>query len=185
MYLFKGLLCSFEDKIKLRILTYWHIDFSFHKWMKVLFSEENKVPRTLFEDRRIVGSATYEQSKTIWNCVVLYGQFVYSLYSVMKTWNQSRLFSLFRHKKKSVNEDSSPKLCSAPLTTTTASFIQNHLGKIVAKCDIMYERMPLAHIISGSTYVNTVCYWPSKRDVWMISAIYQEIFQNSTKKSEQ
>ena len=32
---------------------------------KKLFSEENKVPRTLFEARKVAGSATYTQSKTV------------------------------------------------------------------------------------------------------------------------
>ena len=31
--------------------------------MNMLFSEENKVPRTLFEARKVAGSATYEQQQ--------------------------------------------------------------------------------------------------------------------------
>ena len=42
--------------------------------MNKLFSVENKFPRTLFETRKVAGSATYKQSKTVWNCVVLEGQ---------------------------------------------------------------------------------------------------------------
>ena len=34
-----------------------------HKWVNKLFSEENKVPRTLYEARKVAGSATYKQSK--------------------------------------------------------------------------------------------------------------------------
>ena len=36
-----------------------------------LFSEENKSPTTPFEARKMAGSATYRQSKTVWICVVL------------------------------------------------------------------------------------------------------------------
>ena len=46
---------------------------SFPYWGKSeLFSEENKVPRTLFEARKVAGSATYKQSETVLNCAVLY-----------------------------------------------------------------------------------------------------------------
>ena len=31
-------------------------------WIKKLFSEENKLPRTLFDARKVAGSATYKQS---------------------------------------------------------------------------------------------------------------------------
>ena len=41
----------------------------FHEWINKLFSEENQV-RTLFEARKVAGSAIYKQSKTEWNCVV-------------------------------------------------------------------------------------------------------------------
>ena len=34
-------------------------------------SEENKVPGTLFEARKVAGSAKYKQSKTVRICVVL------------------------------------------------------------------------------------------------------------------
>ena len=33
--------------------------------------QENSVPRTLFEDRKVAGSAEYKQSKMVWNCVEL------------------------------------------------------------------------------------------------------------------
>ena len=42
-----------------------------HNWNDKLFSEENKVLRTLSEAREMAGSAKYKQSKTVWNCVVL------------------------------------------------------------------------------------------------------------------
>ena len=45
--------------------------FVLHNWINQLFSEENKVPRTLFEAKKVAGSATYEQSKTVWNSVDL------------------------------------------------------------------------------------------------------------------
>ena len=50
-----------------------------HNWINKLFSEEYQVPRTLFEAGKVTGSATYKQSKTVWNCVVLKCQFVYSV----------------------------------------------------------------------------------------------------------
>ena len=50
-----------------------------------LLSEGNKVPRTEFEARQVAGSATYQQSKTVWGCVVLQGRFVYFVYSLVKT----------------------------------------------------------------------------------------------------
>ena len=54
--------------------------------MNELLSEEKKVPRTLLEARKVAESATYEQSKTVPNCVVIYGQFVYSIYSLMEIY---------------------------------------------------------------------------------------------------
>ena len=41
----------------------------FHHWKNKLLSEEIKVPRTLPEARKVAGSATFKQSKTVWNCV--------------------------------------------------------------------------------------------------------------------
>ena len=43
----------------------------FYYWIDKLFLEENKVPRKLFDARKVAGSATYKQSKTLWNCVIL------------------------------------------------------------------------------------------------------------------
>ena len=64
----------------------------------MLLSEENKVPRTLFEGREVAGSATYKQGKTDGICAALQGQFVYS---VMKT-KRVGVFILFKHKTQSV-----------------------------------------------------------------------------------
>ena len=44
---------------------------NFQKWINKLFSEENKVPRMLFEAKLVAGSATYEQRETVWNFVAL------------------------------------------------------------------------------------------------------------------
>ena len=52
---------------------------NFYKWINKLLSEEDKVPGTLFEARRVAGSATHKQSKTVWNSVVHQGQFVHSV----------------------------------------------------------------------------------------------------------
>ena len=57
----------------------------------------DKVLRDLFEAGKVAGSAIYKQSKTV--CVVLSGQFVYS---VMKT-DRVCLFRLFMHEKKKKN----------------------------------------------------------------------------------
>ena len=38
----------------------------FHSWINKSVSEENMVPRALFEAREVTGSATYKQSKTVW-----------------------------------------------------------------------------------------------------------------------
>ena len=56
-----------------------------------LFSLDNKVPRTLFEARKLAGYATFKQSKTVWNCVILWGQFVsdeseHSLFFAFLLW---------------------------------------------------------------------------------------------------
>ena len=37
----------------------------FHKWIIKLFSEDNKVPRTLVEARKVAGSAKHKQNKTV------------------------------------------------------------------------------------------------------------------------
>ena len=42
--------------------------YLFHNCINKLLSEENKVPRALFEDRKVAGSATYKQSTTVLNC---------------------------------------------------------------------------------------------------------------------
>ena len=39
----------------------------FHDWINKLFPEEDNVPTTLFDARKVAGSATYKQSKTVWH----------------------------------------------------------------------------------------------------------------------
>ena len=80
---------------------------------------ENKAPGKMFDSREVAGSATYKQSKTVRNCVVLQGQFVYS---IMKT--RRFVYFVCLGIKNSVKKDlyllikmSSPKLRSAPLKT--------------------------------------------------------------------
>ena len=55
----------------------------FHNWVNKLFSEEHKVPRTLFVCICQTLPPLQLQSKKVWNCVVL-SEFN-SVYSVMKT----------------------------------------------------------------------------------------------------
>ena len=43
----------------------------FYNWINTLFSEDNKVPKTLCEARKVGGSAKYKQSKTVCDCFVL------------------------------------------------------------------------------------------------------------------
>ena len=47
----------------------------FYNWINKLFSEENEVPRTLLEARKVAGSATYKQSETVWRCVCVFSWF--------------------------------------------------------------------------------------------------------------
>ena len=61
----------------------------------VTFSDENNVSRTLLEARKVAGSATCKQSKTVWNCFVLLDQFVYS---AVKTKRVSS-FILLKHEQ--------------------------------------------------------------------------------------
>ena len=42
--------------------------FFSHKWINKLFSEENKVPRTLFEARKAAGSTKYKQYEIVLSC---------------------------------------------------------------------------------------------------------------------
>ena len=72
---FKAALCSFGEEIQTQIIIIYNINevtiqtqkcsFS-HNWRKI-----KKVPRTLLEARDVAGSATFKQSKTSWNCVVI------------------------------------------------------------------------------------------------------------------
>ena len=80
----EGALCSSGEEIQTQNFNIYIINevmeqALFHIWMNKLFSEENKVPRTLFEGRKVAGSATYKQNKTVWSCVILWGQIVHSI----------------------------------------------------------------------------------------------------------
>ena len=66
--------------------------------MKMMFSEENKVPRTLLEAGKVAGSATYKHSRAVKYYLVLYGHFVHSVTKIKTVC----LLSLFRHKKKKI-----------------------------------------------------------------------------------
>ena len=60
----KGALCSFGEEIQTQnyeIIMQILFIFSINK----LFSEENKVPGTQFEARKVAGSATCKQSHTV------------------------------------------------------------------------------------------------------------------------
>ena len=110
--LFKGPLCSFGEGIQSQTLythnnnevlkQYSEIVFFFHNWMNKLFSEEDKVPRTLFEAGQVMGSAT-GLNKVKQNETVFY--FKVSLF--IQSWEQ-REFSVLSKKKKTVCEDLSP-----------------------------------------------------------------------------
>ena len=63
----------------------------------------------MFEAREVAGSATNKQSKRVWGCFVVQGQFVYSVYSVCLGIN-----TVFGEFSLLINT-SSPKLHSAPL----------------------------------------------------------------------
>ena len=83
--------------------------------MNKLFSEENKVPRTLFELERRQGPP-HKQSETVWKCCPLRSVCLF------RQENKERVYLVcLGIKLKSVNEDfyllikiSSPKLQSAP-----------------------------------------------------------------------
>ena len=78
---------------------------AFHNWINKLFTEKKKFPRTLFEARKVAGSATYKQIKTVWNLSFKIS-FSYSVYYAMKTkricctfqWKQSNLLKSFAKK---------------------------------------------------------------------------------------
>ena len=85
----KGHFVVLERTFTLRTLTFTILMKYWNKHRHISFpiteqGEENKVCGTLFEARKVAGSATNEQSKTWWNCL---------LSSVC-------LFSLFHHRKK-------------------------------------------------------------------------------------
>ena len=75
--------CGEEIKLRMKEITvfmrWWYelrYIYFLHTWINKLFSEENDDRRTLFAARKVAGSATCKQSKTVWNFVVLSGQFV-------------------------------------------------------------------------------------------------------------
>ena len=72
---FKGALCRFGEDIQTQDFNIYVIKVvevmqtpKLENWINKLFSEENNVPRTLFEARKVAGSATYKQA---WSCVIL------------------------------------------------------------------------------------------------------------------
>ena len=74
----------------------------FPYWIDKLFSEENKIHRSLFEAGNVAGSATYKQSKTVWNCVVLWAQFFF--FQIIQSWKQREfVYLVFWSKNKLVN----------------------------------------------------------------------------------
>lgn len=83
-----------------------------------LFSEESEVPRTLFEVEKVAGSSTYKQSRKVWNCVVLWGEFVYSVYPVTKKEFDYLVLGI----KKLVNDDLSLLRNFLPCVLTHLSF---------------------------------------------------------------
>ena len=86
-YKVKGALCSCAEEIqsknfKIYIISEVKIQNQiyglFYNWINKLFSEENKVHRTLPEARKVAGSAKYSQSENGLK-LCLQGQCVYSV----------------------------------------------------------------------------------------------------------
>ena len=104
-------------------MTQWYkltnIDI-FHNWINKLFSEESKVPRTLFETRKWRGPPNINKIEQY----EIMLSFVYSVYSAMKT-KLVCIFSSSRHKENSrwrhfsSNKMYFLKLHSAPLKDNT------------------------------------------------------------------
>ena len=89
-----------------------------YNWINKLFSEKNKVPRTLFEVRKAAGSATYKQN-SMKLCRPLTSACLLSLFSHE---NKESLFIWFVWTlKKSVNED----LCFLIKMSTECTFKMN------------------------------------------------------------
>ena len=87
------------------------------KWINRLVSEENKVSRTLFEARKVAGSAKYKQCKWVWNCVI-------SLF--IQSWDQREFVHLVcLGINKSVNENLSLLIVFSP-KTTECTFKRKH-----------------------------------------------------------
>ena len=150
----------------------------FHNWINKLFPEENKVPRRLFEARKVSGSATCKQNTTLWNCVV-----IYSVYTVMKT-------SLFLHKvTHSVDEDlslritfTSSKLHSAPLMPTWNSHLSKRYGMSLDFCTLTWETQASKIICALGVCVPSESAFQQKREggVELIYANFSVGRHNST-----
>ena len=65
-----------------------------------------KVPRTLFEARKLAGSTKYKQSQTVWNCVVIKGQFVHSVMKMKRV-----CLSVKWNKRNKIKKTVNPPLC--------------------------------------------------------------------------
>ena len=67
----KGALCSCIEDIQTQSCNFRNnneiiIETLFHNWINKLFSGAIKVPRTLFQARKVAGSAKFKLSKTVW-----------------------------------------------------------------------------------------------------------------------
>ena len=70
IHLIKGALCSLGEETQTQNIysineVMKQIFIFCPNWINKLFSEENNFLRTLFDARRVTGSATYKQSKTV------------------------------------------------------------------------------------------------------------------------
>ena len=73
--IYEQIKCSIEEEICTQNCNNCNINevimqtqkyvFFFHKWINKLLTEEDKVHRTLFEARKVAGSAIYKQNKTL------------------------------------------------------------------------------------------------------------------------
>ena len=84
----KWALCSFEEFILTQNFNIYSVNdndcfFFSPRLNNQAVVRGNKIHRTLFEAKKVAGSAAYKQGKTVWNCVVLSVRFVYSVYPVM------------------------------------------------------------------------------------------------------
>ena len=142
----KGHFVVLERTFTLRTLTFTILMKYWNKHRHISFpiteqGEENKVCGTLFEARKVAGSATNEQSKTWWNCL---------LSSVC-------LFSFFiTEKKKSINKDFSPLIKMFSHKSTQWNFNNKCNSLVLLHSDQMLPRdniygflCPSLHLISS------------------------------------